>query len=69
MQYTRGYDKGVEDAEKSFEEQKQWKPSEEQIEALRNTVDGLEKLHSISVGGYSSYPILKSLLEQLKALV
>ena len=54
---------------KYFCPQKQWKPTEEQIKTLSNAVDKLEKLHYISVGGNSSYPILKSLLEQLKALL
>ena len=61
------FDKAA-DRLKSLRPKKQWKPSEEQIKALSNTVDGLEKLHNISVGGYSSYTTLKSLLEQLKAL-
>ena len=49
-------------------EEEHWKPSEEQMNELREIVSEAEVIHNGSVGGYSRYTILKSLYEQLKKL-
>lgn len=56
------------DAFDGKELRKEWKPSEEQMNELREIVSEAEVIHNGSVGGYSRYIILKSLYEDLKKL-